>query len=43
MKESVLSCEKTTQLWSTYLPIAGKYETYFKTNPLNIMFDDFSI
>jgi len=44
MKESVLSLEeKTTQLWFTYFQIADKYQTSFKTNPLNIIFDDFSI
>ena len=44
MKESVLSFEeKTTQPWFTYFQIPGKYQTYFKTNPLNIIFDDFSV
>ena len=44
MKESVLSFEeKTTQPWFTYFQITGKYQTYFKTNPLNIIFDDFSV
>jgi len=42
MKESLLSFEeKTTQPWFTYFQIAAKYS--FKTNPLNISFDDFSI
>jgi len=38
----VLSFEEitTTQPWLTYFQIAGKS---FKTNPLNIIFDDFSI
>ena len=44
MKGSVLSFdEKTTQPWFTYFQITGKYYTYFTTNPLNIIFDDFSI
>ena len=44
MKESVSSFEeKTTQPWFTYFQIAGKYLKSFKTNPLNIIFDDFSI
>ena len=44
MKESVLSFEeKITHSWLTYFKIAGKYETHFKTNPLNIIFDYFSI
>ena len=39
MKESVFSFEeKTTQPLFTYFQIAGKYQTYFKTNPLNIYF-----
>ena len=42
MKESVLSFdEKTTQPWFSFFQIAGKL--LFKTNPLNIIFDDFSI
>ena len=42
MKESVLSFEeKTTQPWFTYFQIAGKHS--FKTNSLNIIFDNFSI
>ena len=44
MKESVLSFEeKTTQPWLTYFQIAGKYQKSLKINPLNIIFDDFSI
>ena len=44
MKEFVLSFkEKITQPCFTYFQIAGKYQTSFKTNPLNIIFDDFSI
>ena len=44
MKESVLSFEeKTTQPWFTYFQIAGKYLKSFKTNLLNIIFDEFSI
>ena len=44
IKESVLSCEeKTTQAWFTYFQIAGKYSKSFKTIPLNIIIDDFSI
>ena len=35
--------EKTTQPWFTYFQFAGKYYKSFKTNPLNIIFDDFSI
>jgi len=44
VKESVLSFEeKITQLWFSYFQIAGKYFKSFKTNLLNIIFDDFSI
>ena len=44
MKESVLSFEeKTTQPWFSYFQIADKYYNYFKTNPLNVIFDDFNI
>jgi len=44
MKEFVLSFEeKITRPWFTYFQIAGKYPIFFKTNPLNIIFDDFSI
>jgi len=44
MNISVLSFEEnTTQPWLTYFQIAGKYYTSFKTNPLNIIVDDFSI
>jgi len=44
MKESVLSFEeKTTQHWLTYFQIADKYLTSFNTNPLNIIFDEFSL
>ena len=44
VKESVLSFEdKTTQPWFTYFQINGKYKTYFKTNPLNIIFHEFCI
>ena len=39
MKESVLSFEKD----NTTFQIAGKYKHSFKTNPLNIILDDFSI
>ena len=31
-----------TQPWGSYFQIAGKYSNSFKTNPLNIIFDDFS-
>ena len=44
MKEPVLSFEeKTTQPWLTYFQIAGKHQKSLKINPLNIIFDDFSI
>jgi len=44
VKESVLNFEdKTTQPWFTYFQINGKYNTYFKTNPLNIIFHEFGI
>ena len=44
LKESMLSFEEETpQLWFTYFQIAGKYYKSFMTNPLNIIFDDFSI
>jgi len=44
MKGSVLGFEeKTAQPWFTYFQIAGKYKNSFQTNPLNIIFDDFSI
>ena len=44
MKESVLSFdEKTTQPWFSFFQIAGNTKILFKTNPLNIIFDDFSI
>ena len=44
LKEAVLNFEeKTTQPWFTYLQIADKDYTSFKTNPLNIIFDDFRI
>ena len=39
MKESVLSFEKD----NTTFQIAGMYKHSFKTNPLNIILDDFSI
>jgi len=42
MKESVLSFEEKTTT-QPYFQIAGKYQQYFKTNPLNIIFDNFSI
>jgi len=43
MKESVLSFEqKTTQPWFTYFQIGASTKT-FKTNPLDIIFDDFCI
>jgi len=42
MKESVFSVkEKTTQPWFSYSQIAHKYQPYFITDPLNIIFDDF--
>ena len=41
MKESVLSFEeKTTQAWFTYFQIT---KTRLKTNPSNIIFENFSI
>jgi len=44
IKESVLSFEnKTTKPWFSYFQIAGKYSKSFKTIPLNIIIDDFSI
>jgi len=44
MKVSVLSFEEqTTQPWVTYFQITGKYSKYYLTNPLNIIFDYFSI
>ena len=44
MKESVLRFEgKTTKPLFTYFQIVGKYLNSFKTNTLNIIFDDFSI
>jgi len=44
MKEVVLSFEeKKHKLWFTYFKIAGKCLNYFKTSPLNIIVDDFSI
>jgi len=44
MKESVLSIkEKTTQHWFSYFQIARKYLTYFMTDLLNTIFDDFGI
>ena len=42
IKESVLSLkEKTTQHWFSYFLIANKDLTYFRTDPLNIILDDF--
>ena len=35
--------KKTTQPWFTYFQIADKYQKYFKTKALNIIFDNFSI
>ena len=35
--------EKTTQPLFTYFQMGWKYLKYAKTNPLNIIFDDFSI
>ena len=44
MKKAVLNFEeKTTQPWFTYFQTAGKYWKSFKTNPLNIIFDNFII
>ena len=44
LSESVSNLkEKTTQHWFSYFQIAGKYLKYFMTNPLNIIFYDFSI
>jgi len=35
--------EKTIQHWFTYFQIVSKYLNYFMTQPLNIIFDHFSI
>jgi len=35
--------EKTTQPWYIYFQIAGSNIKKIKTNPLNIIFDDFGI
>ena len=44
MKVPVLSLkEKTTQPWFYYFQIAHTYYKSFKTDPLNIIFDDFDI
>ena len=34
---------KKSQHWLPYFQIARKYNKSLKTNPLNIIFDDFSI
>ena len=34
---------KNNQPWFSYFQIVCKYQKYFKTYPLNIIFDDFSI
>ena len=34
--------EKTTQPWFIYFEIASKYQTSFKTNLLDFIFDNFS-
>ena len=44
MENTVLNCkEKATQHWFSYFRIARKYYTSVNTNPLNIIFDGFSI
>ena len=42
MKEFVFWRKKETHPWFTYFQNAGKYWNSFKTNLLNIIFDNFS-